>query len=615
MPYQPSRRKNTDLQRQSHAEAMKTIFRALPLYEMTDCLPAEPDYDISEYPDLLLFLRLMCGCVTASQKSAQATLDTPDVWPKVLEIYNQNAGTHLSLPRPPSLKVLDLWVRNRVANNPELMERIRTALREIASAVALEIGYLRADTAPDFTRISALNTIAGDGSYTDPASTVKIVYDDKGVRHTHGSRAQKPSRVRMQNRTTDPNKEKPNARGINNVIISVPTTAGSLWLNVDQALGAETTTAMTLLDEVVEHHPRGTHALVYDKAISWWLVEDIMARGVLVVGKSVVRTGGTRNGDDDYDNHTKLKLISADEARRRYWFDPVEGPAAAHDGPLTFEQRLPLGISVYPTVALNDNDDLVVRLHPHDAQALQEKAEKRAAEKAQKDAKKPAPTAADDPNKTARKGAEERKKELEQVWEGLVVEDTRVYPVNPDNLRDHAAPGCCDHTWWLDGDALVACDEGPDGYRYKVGLAFCTSCRTQKDQRTGQHVWFMEWTVTCPNGTHTFRTVTRPTKVPRDERKSWNRNRKRGAELAWDTLRPLARAHGKPWSDVANRRNVAESTNAWLARCFTILGVSRARRLRANEQRLDLFSAWAFRIADVYRVALLQGLFDADVAA
>ncbi|MGD9956943.1 MAG: hypothetical protein AB7V23_12830, partial [Candidatus Nanopelagicales bacterium] len=405
------------------------------------------------------------------------------------------------------------------------------------------------------------------------------------------------------------------ARGINNVIISVPPTAGAQWLNVDQALRAEITTAMALLDEVLEHHPLGAHALVYDKAMSGWLIEDVMARGMLPVGKSVVRTATARNNEDDRDNHTKLKTISADEARRRYWFDPVEGPAAAHDGPLTFEERLPLGISVYPTVALNDNDDLVVRLHPHDAQALQEKAEKRAAEKVRKVAKTPAPAAAGDPDKAAKKKAKEHKKELEQVWEGLVVEDTRVYPVNPDNLRHHAAPGCCNHTWWLDGDALVACDEGPDGYRYKVGLAFCDSCRTQFDPGTAQHVWHMQWTLACPNGTHTFSTVTRPTKVPRYERQSWNRNRKRGAELAWDTLRPLARAHGKPWSDVANRRNVAESTNAWLARCFTILGVSRARRLRANEQRLDLFSAWAFRIADVYRVALLQGRFDDDAAA
>lgn len=604
MTYQKSRRRNAE-QRQSDIDTMKRIFRAVPLYQ-TETLDFLPEYGRSEYPDQLLFLCLVCSCVTGSQRSSLRTMDSPDVWPKLLKSYNERAKVELALPRPPSAKVLDLWVRNRVANDPAFMEVIRTGLRDVAWGLAHQLGYLRPHTPFDFLEATGRNAVAGDGSYLDPASTVSITRDADGE-HVQGSRARSRDRVRVQNRTTEPNTEKPDARGINNVIISVPTESGALWVNVDQALGAETTTAMALLEEITDGMPRALHTLLYDKAVSGWMIEDFMARGVQVVGKSVVRSATAKNGEDDVDSHSRLRSIPADEARRRYWYDPIDAAPVPHDEQLTVDERLPLGTSVYPTAKQTENDDLDTRLLIQDVRAKQARAENRLEQAQALEAQAARVEPAGDARSADRMARDARKKEREQIYEGLVVEETRVYPVREEDLRDHVQPGCCSHSWWLDGDALVACELGPDRYWYKVGLAFCTSCKPEPDGRTGNYVWFMTWTVRCPNGTHTFRTVTRPTRTSAEDRQRWNRRgRKSGTEQAWASLRPLARAHGKRWAQIANGRNVAESTNAWLARCFTMLGPARARRLRASEQRLDLFCAWAYRIADVYWVAKNQ---------
>lgn len=607
MPSQVSRHDKA-LQREADLAAYETVFTCQEMYDFDGVFDTCGTVR-SPYPDLLIWLVTVCSAVTGRVRRTEEDLHSPGVWPRLLEHYQRATGVRLSLPRPPSPRHVDGWGR-RLSESPEQMGRLFDHLRRTGIGVAWTLGHLIPDGAPDHAHPDRRNLVTGDGTWMPPYSEVVRVVGSDGEVCYLGSRARKPERALVQHSRTTADPTKPNAMGVLNVIFMAPTTAGAIWLSADQVLeGSEAHAALRYLRELLTLVPRGLDTLAYDKAITGHLLETVMSFGINPLIRPVGRADNYKGGDARY----SARLTHSSDAFRRFRAcHPDPGRPDAYvvprraDNRLDFDALIPLGVGVYRSSKADTIEPDV------DAVLEQNQLDREAADRVGSDAPEqiiranvrldrrstarrsdPAGGEPGRPSRIARRPDAE--KDEGTIQGGLLLMRTKYYPIPADQLADHVHPAGCAHRWWLDGDALVATEMGPDRHWYVIATAEAVHSYTQTN-RNGTAEWHTSWTLTCHHGTHTFRTATRP---GRDlgEQDGW--------ESAWACLRPLSRAHGSAWT-LANQRNVTESQNSWWKQRSSNGIGPRARHLSVDHQRLDLYAAWGFNIADVCRVRDLQ---------
>ena len=278
------------------------------------------------YPPLLQYGVAATARIYGSQRAALRELGADGVWPKVVEAYSELVDLREPLPqRPPSEEQQDRFV-HRLASDPALMARLSEQFTASAVIQAQHLGNFPDTGVPDYARPDPRNVVFGDGTFYAPFSKVTEEVDAvTGERLVFGSRS-KHGRPRVQRSLTDASQDDKNAKGVNHVTVSTRTDAGWVVLANGQALGAEVHAARALIAQVHTHLGERLHTVIWDRALSGWHVQDLMAtHRVLTVTKPVAASRHFRR------RHPALALSHSKAIARYESGNP-----------------LPLGTSVYP---------------------------------------------------------------------------------------------------------------------------------------------------------------------------------------------------------------------------------------------------------------------------
>ena len=254
----------------------------------------------SPYPPLLQYAVAVAARIYGSQRRALHRLGKDGLWEEAIAEYSAAVGIDQRLPlRPPNADQQNRFVQN-FTKDPERMRRLCAAFTTSAVAQARYLGQFP-EAEPDFANPDPLNTIFGDGTFYDPFSDVQEVIDPAtGETRVVNSRAT-TQRPRLQRSVTDPTADGKTVRGVNHVTIQTRTWAGWIILANAQALGAEVEAARPMIDALHELLGKDRlHTLVWDRAISGWHLEDLMARQrILAITKSVAKAAKAPDPEED----------------------------------------------------------------------------------------------------------------------------------------------------------------------------------------------------------------------------------------------------------------------------------------------------------------------------
>lgn len=340
-------------------EQVLAVFGFGGLSDLTCVLSPVPENNGTRrapYPPLLQYAVAVTARIYGSQRRALHRLGKDGLWLEAIAEYSEAVGIEQRLPlRPPTQDQQNRFVE-KFTQDPDRLRRLSEAFTASAVAQASSLDQFP-EGEPDFARPDPRNTVFGDGTFYDPFSDVQEVIDPvSGLPRVVNSRAT-TQRPRLQRSVTDPTADGKTVRGVNHVTVQTRTWAGWIILANAQALGAEVDAARPMIDTL--HDLLGEdrlHAVVWDRAISGWHLEDLMARQrILAVTKSfakAAKAADTEEDEEDADTdhdakdqpggkatkrkakkaRTKSMLTAGDEAAVRLY---------------KANQPLPLGTSVY----------------------------------------------------------------------------------------------------------------------------------------------------------------------------------------------------------------------------------------------------------------------------
>lgn len=515
----------------------------------------------SPYPALALFAVLAMARAAGSLAMALKMLHTqPGLWARCVDAFQARCG--ILLPPVPPTREQVRYLRDLIIAKPNqagdevVLVKLQRRFRLVAVGQARLLGNLLAGIEADWANPDARHYIYGDGTniakYTDVREVVHPVTKEVVV---VGSRAKDPKRARIQRLSTDTSEDKKVRHGLNMVSMHTWTSAGRVVLGTAVALGAEQWAALDLAEAIQDLAGDGIHGLIYDRAVTGWQVDHLMAnRRIQVIGKAV-GTGSKRSAGgsaDDKKDGAGHELPAWDRAGAdRDLGDAVNRRIAEHNAKKTtdvshllrhdvlsdmlrYHERLPLGLCIYPTS--NRNFDLV-RSWSH---------------------------------------------ELEPAT--------------------HNTPhGECIHRLAVDDGGLFEVEDHPDGYTVKTRVL---RCRRSTPYQRGDGRWGTrsEYTIPCSFGDVDYVRTWQPDGI-RYTPDSPEKDRAPEDGIGW-RLRPLSRADDitawynadpgdhvnhftapRPFSDVYSRRNDAESYNEWYQQSLPHHG--RAASLDPLAQELD----------------------------
>jgi hypothetical protein len=294
----------------SRWQRMEAVFTYPGLYDFQDLLPGTLHVDesaahrpgkpgrTSSYPDLLLFALVICSRICTSQRALAAELGRPGTWEEVCDLYREGLGLDIDLPAaPPSEDTMDRFVWRLADDHPASRLRwaaIQDRLTQVGYGTARFLGNFSDDHAPvDWTTPDHHHLVFGDGTFIDPMSDVLLQEDPiTGEKVPIGSTAADPSRARFQEQFTDPEPDDKTARGINHVTLSTWTDYGWIVLGTAHATGGEIHPTMDLLDRLLDLAKYTVHTVVWDRVLTGWAIQSLMAtRRVMVINKPVARDG------------------------------------------------------------------------------------------------------------------------------------------------------------------------------------------------------------------------------------------------------------------------------------------------------------------------------------
>jgi hypothetical protein len=315
------------------------------------------------YPPLALLAVIAAGRSTGSLTSALALLhDDPSLWERCVEAFEQRAG--LWLPPVPPTRDQVVYFRDQLAETPGQLINLQAAFRRLAVGQARLQGNLRRGLEPNWAEPLEAHVVYGDGTVIAKYSDVReVVHPATGEVLVVGSRAKDPATARVQRFASTFHEDAKDGQvpdGLNMVAMHTWTTSGRITLGTAVALGGEAWAAMELIESLHEIAGDGIHTLVYDRAITGWHVDSLMAnQRIQVIGKAV----GAASEQSVSERITDSDLRDA-VARRAAESDRDSSTDTLHllrrdvlSDMLRYHERLPLGLCLYPTS--NRNFDLV----------------------------------------------------------------------------------------------------------------------------------------------------------------------------------------------------------------------------------------------------------------
>lgn len=455
----------------------------------------------SPYGPTVLLAVCIVARVCGSHAAGLKHLRSGTVWQGCREAYHAHTGIWLPAV-PPNREQVD-YFRTLLDESPGILLQLKAAFLETAVKQARRQGNLLPGVSPNWAAPELRHLIYGDGVTIKPYSDVVLVpHPRTGEAVPVGSRARSATTARVQTLFSDTQADGKSARGLNLVSFHtwIPGT-GRITLATGAADGAEQWAALDLLNTVMAGAGDGVHTLAYDRVFNGWLLEYCMANHrIRVVNKSVGRSSDT---DDTKANKAEQKSKKDAELTVR-----VGRLAAEYDAPLTAS-----------IASILRRDILAGIFYSGRPQPL---------------GTCPYPT--------------------ENNYD---VVRSRFYKL--EEAAHETPAGRCTHHLHVDDGGQGTVEPDPiEGYLVKIGHAECLSS-TPRVQDDG--CWASEelWRIPCDSGDFEYRirwdpAATRYTKSsPTGDRAP--------ADMALCELRPLSRADGQRFNEVAFRRNDAESSN------------------------------------------------------
>lgn len=203
-------------------------------------------------------------------------LNDADTWAQCDERYFAMIGKHL--PAAPYIldRVLHYW--SRALENPDLLPALETGFIRIVVAQARKQGNLLPDRIPDWTNPSERHTIYGDGTFVKPFSDVYTVVHPPPARRSWWVAA--PSRWTPPGSSptrTDAAEDGKDADGFNFIGAYTRTEVGRIVLATGYSLRAELWGCLAVLEAIAEFAADGVHTLLWDRVVTGWVVEYLMA--------------------------------------------------------------------------------------------------------------------------------------------------------------------------------------------------------------------------------------------------------------------------------------------------------------------------------------------------
>ena len=283
----------TGTAKMADANQFIAVFGFIGLHELKSAFETSGDQPKkpgrkADFPPLALVACLTGARITGSVASAVNLLHKDEhLWEQCADAYEQRSGVRLP-PAPPTYDQVR-GMRDRIAADPDLLARIQQRFREIAVGQARLQGNLRPGVEPNGAQPLEAHAVYGDGTIIAEYSDVRVVQDPvtkKGV--VIGSRATNPEQARVQRTVSDTKQDDKDSRGLNMVALHTWTTSGRVTLGTAVALGAEAWAAMDLIESLHKIAGDGIHSLIYDRAITGWHVDALMANcRIQVIGKAV----------------------------------------------------------------------------------------------------------------------------------------------------------------------------------------------------------------------------------------------------------------------------------------------------------------------------------------
>jgi hypothetical protein len=358
MPNAPETARNdqTGSSRPENIDQVLALFSFPALYDLgkiaTTAMAAPGSRGRRPYPPTALLAAAACARIAGSTAGGLKILRRPDVWEECRRRYLRMTHGQILPATPPNREQVD-YFRERILNNPAVIDLLDTHFTKIAVAQARHLGNLLTGVTPDWTNPDERHTIYGDGTNLRPYSDVRLViHPGTGEVITIGSRAQSPATARIQEHFTKAAEDGKQARGINFVAMHTWTLAGRIVLGTATALRAEQWAALDLIDRISAIAGDGVHTVVYDRALTGWHVDYLMATHRLqLIGKAV-----SRSSDNAHDADSNDPTVQARVNRLAAEYGEQPTPDISHIlrrdtlADLYYSKApMPLGTSLYPT--------------------------------------------------------------------------------------------------------------------------------------------------------------------------------------------------------------------------------------------------------------------------
>lgn len=365
-----TRRNVSGTNREIDTDQMVALFGFIGLHECgtaLECLNSPPRLGRrgrkAAYPATALLATLASARVAGSLAAALQLLhNDKTLWQRCGEAYYARNGT--ALPVVPPSRDQVVYLRDLLIKDPENLGRLQAAFRRVAVGQARLLGNLLPGKQPDWSAPLEEHAIYGDGTNIAKYSEVREILiptrDGDPQKVLVGSRASKGKPI-IQRVATDTSEDDKETNGLNMVAIHTWTSAGRVTLGTAVALGAEQWAALEIVEAIHDLAGDGVHSLIYDRAITGWQVGHLMGNlRVQVIGKDVAGKKQATAWSDTINDADVSDLVdrriaelgtASNKDLARYFRRDVIGDM------LRYHERLPLGLSIYPTS--NNNFDLV----------------------------------------------------------------------------------------------------------------------------------------------------------------------------------------------------------------------------------------------------------------
>lgn len=322
-----SRNHLTGASKEIAAKQIVNLFGFIGLHELAPVFEPQPQPEAgageapkrkrgrkAAYPPISLLATLASGRATGSLTSALALLhEDRELWARCATAYAQRSGVQLP-PLPPTRDQV-IHFRDRLTGDRALMERLQLRFRRLAVGQARRQGNLLTGITPNGADPLEAHAIYGDGTVIAKYSDVREITDPiTGERIVMGGRAKDSNHARIQRTVSDTlTEDNKNTNGLNMVAMHTWTTGGRITLGTGVALGGEAWAALELIESIHGIAGDGIHSVIYDRALTGWHVDHLMANlRIQVIGKAVgASSSRTDNEDQAWDRATDADIKDA----------------------------------------------------------------------------------------------------------------------------------------------------------------------------------------------------------------------------------------------------------------------------------------------------------------